>query len=430
MGAKDLLKEDLSKLDLARMICYAISGSVSSPCVWGLVDNLTKEDFNLQQAVQWIWEHHSKGKRDIVLCPPPQTSSADIHYIKLSQADRYDFVDSVHRAGWPYVVNGLAAFDGTLQDRQPEVLLDTYLDRTFGWGAATLATAGVIPYKEPFIGILHHTFDKSNGPYNLHSLFEKPVFLESLPQCKCIITLSDALAEQVREALGARGFTTPVQVLIHPTEIPGPEARFSFDKWTKNPDKKLVQIGSWLRSAFAMYTMPDIKGVQKAILKAKEADHYQPPAMLNAMLQDLFEQTVQQMGVKDASGNIWLRELIEYIKERQDSVRILDRLPNEEYDRLLTENCAMLWLTSCSACNTVLECMARDSVLFVNRQPAVEELLGKDYPGFCDSVEEMAQAAGDDQRIKHAHEYMRGLNKECLLLSTFLDRFQELCGSL
>ena len=251
------------------------------------------------------------------------------------------------------------------------------------------------------------------------------LFLASLSKCKALIALSRYLGEELRRALDSKGFPNiPVKVLVHPTEF---TEGFTMDKWMQNPDKKLVQIGSWYRSAFAMYRMPDITGpypVCKAILKIKDSTQYYPPVDLRPTLEAMLADSQQKMGCTGATGNLWLRELLQYISDREASVRMLERLPNDEYDRLLTENIAMLWLTDCSACNTVLEYMARNTPLLLNKHPAVIEILGDTYPGLCGSVEEMALIAGNPGQIQKTHEYLLHLDKKCLMLENFLLNFQ------
>ncbi|MFN8643026.1 MAG: hypothetical protein U0802_15745 [Candidatus Binatia bacterium] len=60
------------------------------------------------------------------------------------------------------------------------------------------------------------------------------------------------------------------------------------------------------------------------------------------------------------------------------------------YDRLLSEN-VFLDLLDASANNSVIECLARDTPLLVNRHPAVVEYLGPDYPLYFDDLAHAAR---------------------------------------
>lgn len=58
--------------------------------------------------------------------------------------------------------DALAFMDNNITRRkQPNCLLvDTCVDRTFFWGSQTLQTAGIIPYKRPWFGFVHHSYDE------------------------------------------------------------------------------------------------------------------------------------------------------------------------------------------------------------------------------------------------------------------------------
>ena len=52
----------------------------------------------------------------------------------------------------------------------------------------------------------------------------------------------------------------------------------------------------------------------------------------------------------------------------------ITRLSDDDYDALLTRNIVFLKLVDCSAVNTVIECIERNTVIIVNRHPALEEV--------------------------------------------------------
>jgi len=98
----------------------------------------------------------------------------------------------------------------------------------------------------------------------------------------------------------------------------------------------------------------------------------------------------------------------QYITDDQrNSVKILDFLPNDEYDKILTENVVYLDLYDSSANNGIIECMARATPIFINRLPAVVEYLGEGYPLYIDSQFDLEEKLKDLDLIKRAHLYLK-----------------------
>lgn len=104
-------------------------------------------------------------------------------------------------------------------------------------------------------------------------------------------------------------------------------------------------------------------------------------------------------------------------------MQLLERLTNEEYDRLLAENVSFLRLVDCSECNTIIETIARSGVIICNRHPAAEEYLGADYPGFYDTLSEAAHMAASLDTIRACHQHTSTMDKSCIAIHTFLEGF-------
>ncbi len=114
------------------------------------------------------------------------------------------------------------------------------------------------------------------------------------------------------------------------------------------------------------------------------------------------------------------------IQRQLDSVEIIGKLENSEYDDLLAKNIVFLNLIDCSAVNTVIECIVRNTVLVVNRLPALEEILGITYPGFYSTISEAARICEDMDKIRGIHKHMKGLNKEKYKLDVFMKGLQNI----
>lgn len=276
-----------------------------------------------------------------------------------------------HRSGWPYAWRALeliSSADG--------VLFEDFMERSFSYGRM------VKPYTQPWVGVFHNPvdmplwFDVIQSP---RFIFSTPLWLRSLQHLKLGIALSEHLARPLREMLGV-----PFVSATHPTEIP--KTAFDEESFLFNPDRKIVQIGWWLRNTRAIYQLPPVPGFAKVALK------------LGAKWVLAAENKVQ---------NYW-KEL--GTREERGEVRELPRVSDDTYDELLSRNVAFLELFDSSANNAVIECAARDTPLVVNRHPAVVEYFGEDYPLFYDDFEE-AHELFTEERLIAGHRHLKGLDK-------------------
>lgn len=274
------------------------------------------------------------------------------------------------RAGWNYVMNILAPFND-----ETGILFDGTLDQSFGYGWYNKKEKGIIPYKEPWIGFIHSTIDLCPFLKDEYLLLDEIIlsedFSESLKHCKGIFTLSEYLAKYIRKKLND---SVKVESLKHPTEFP--PVHFEMEKFLS--EKKIVQAGVWLRRISSFYQL--------------DAPQYKKILLLNPRL-------LSYLG----------RELNYYGDLRIDfkSVEIVHRLPNNEYDHLLSETIMFLHLCDSSASNTVIECIARGTPLLVNRLEPVIEYLGKDYPFYYTTLEEASQKLSDIALIKKTADYLK-----------------------
>ena len=98
---------------------------------------------------------------------------------------------------------------------------------------------------ENFIGFWHNPhnmpifFDYDNSPNIILNKKEIVVCFEKY--CKGIFVFSNYLAEYLKSRLPK----IPIEVIYHPTEIP--YIKFKWEKYKLNNNKKIYQIGYWLR---------------------------------------------------------------------------------------------------------------------------------------------------------------------------------------
>ncbi len=270
-----------------------------------------------------------------------------------------------HRSGWTYGLRSLAPLQ-----REDGVWVDAFVEHYFG-NAEPLALR---PYDQPWIGFLHNPphmpdwFVRHQAP---QSLLANVAFRESLSACLGMFCLSETLARWWRQQLDV-----PIEVLALPTITP--DRTFSLEAFVRNPQQRVVQVGSWLRKLNSIYFLP-VRRLQRSIV------HQHMPYIDDLIAR---EREVYGLHVDEAA------------------VEVLPFLDNERYDELLSQNLIYMELYDSSANNVVVECLARATPLLVNPLPAVVEYLGRDYPFYFTSRPQAAAKAEDMMLIEAAHHYL------------------------
>lgn len=311
-----------------------------------------------------------------------------------------------HRSGWNFVLEALeplhnsngVMFDGFLENnfcwrhwksgtRDPEIMRRDRKSRLRQL-LATSEELGITPYREPWTGCIHNP---QNMPEWFHyhqapqSIFAKPIWKRSLEHCRGLFAFSEYHAKWLREQTGK-----PVSTLTHPTETP--ETRFSYEKFLSNPNKKIVQIGWWLRRQSAIIELP---------LQKNNALSYEKIRLVPQFFDNAISYTRSLIETEIAQLNLSIPMVFE------QNTRELSHLSNLEYDEVLSCNLAFVYLFDASANNAVIECIARATPLLVNPLPAVREYLGDDYPLYFDDLPEAAEKALDLDLIERTHEYLK-----------------------
>ncbi|NQU88170.1 MAG: hypothetical protein HQ541_20680 [Mariniphaga sp.] len=275
-----------------------------------------------------------------------------------------------HRSGWSFAINSIKDL------HNPDgIFFDSFIERTFCW-----SPEGIQPNLIPWIGVIHvppkvpewFSYENSND-----FIFSSQEWKESLPFCKGLYTLSKYHMKNLATKVNA-----PVNSLIHPTEEPS--VKWSWNRFHQNKDKKVIQVGFWLRKLYSIYFL-EAKNYQKIFLRKKG---------------DFIDELLKKE-----------REFSEYKEIINDEIlrttSTITYLPNEEYDRLLTENIVFLDLYDASANNSIIECMVRNTPILVNAIEPVIEYLGSDYPFYFKNLEEAALKLADMELIKETHEYLK-----------------------
>lgn len=284
-----------------------------------------------------------------------------------------------HRSGWGYAMRALAPLL-----RADGVLLDSFLEDTFCWSLEPNEKSGVLPYRRPWAGFLHNPpgipdwQETDSSPQHILSL---PSFQASLPACRGLYTFSATM----RHWLAAR-VEVPVEALLHPTECPA--QGFEWARFLAQERPRIVQVGAWLRRIHSIASLPATRLRKSCLMARRDAAH-------------LAEMIRLELAHEPAA-----------CRADWSAVEVLAYLDAAAFDDLLCESVVFLDLYDTVVNNTVVECIVRGTPLLCNRLPALEELLGADYPLFFDSLEEAGRKADDFDRIRAAGEHMRAIPKE------------------
>ena len=292
--------------------------------------------------------------------------SSGVYPKKIAMGSQFEA--ELHRCGWPYAINALRSLH-----TEDGILFDGFIEENFAW-----RTKGrKAPYDVPWVGIIHnppnipHWFMRYQSP---QAIFETEDWKQSMPYCRGLYCLSQYHRKWLQKHLDI-----PVEALVHPTEIPS--VQFSLDAFRQNPEKKIVQIGWWLRRMHSIYELPT-QQYRKIFL------HLNVPYVY-----EMFESERREI----------------HYRGSYDSADVVTYLPDAQYDDLLSKNIAFLHLYDSSANNAIIECIARNTPILVNPLEAVREYLGDDYPLYFDTLEEAARKAEDPDLIEQAHVYLKAL---------------------
>jgi polysaccharide pyruvyl transferase WcaK-like protein len=400
---------------LTEEILWSLTGDPYAPYYYGLYDNIFGNNF-LDQ-LKWIIDDYYEN----------------YSYKSATKKNNVTLVNKnfqrLHRSGWQYIVNNIVMQLNNNDNINEPLIIDTYIDKTFHWNKEFYSNKGIIPYKRKWIGFVHHTYSDYNNSYNCVELFKDETFIESLKECSALIVMTGYLSNQIKQSLNKLNIKhVKVHTILHPTE--NTDVIFTWDNFMNNSSKQIVQVGNWLRDVFAIYkvNLPSSSIItEKSILRNKNTENYFPP---NNFLNDLYQELNDEDNVnnqhtvidicRNAFKNMHIKGLYNYIVEMEESVKVIDFLDNSEYDNLLSKNIVFLHLVDASACNTLIECVVRNTPIIVNPIPPVVEILGKDYPLYYNNYYEVSKILDNPSLIKQGYDYLKNMPKEQLDINAFI----------
>ncbi len=242
------------------------------------------------------------------------------------------------------------------------------------------ARADVAVLAEPWSGIVHNPFGfEQFTPFDPTPLFSRQSFLASLPTCRTLFVMSYTQLPMLEQALARAGAThVAAHVLYHP--LPEVRSTFDPDEWKRNR-RTVVSVGNWLRRQHSIFKARVPSGARKALCPWTE-------------------RTEKELAFYVARDSVTLTPV-----ERK-SVDTLARLSDRDYDELFRRSVVLLDTYLTTTNNVLLEAVAHNTPILLNRHREWTALLGEDYPLFFDTLADLPRLLAD-RTVIAAHEYLR-----------------------
>ncbi len=299
-----------------------------------------------------------------------------------------------HRGGWKEIIKTLMKKEIiNYNNINNSIILLDNVEKIFLWEQKKIIL------KEKWIGIIHTVPNAPDYLKNiqLELLLKNVYFNHSLKSCVGLIVLSEYLKNYLLLHLK----DINIKVIKHPCII---NSNITFDihslkQKIVNNSIKIIQLGSQLRFFSTIFK-----------LKSNYSKLWLP-------------------GRKDTNLlYTWLNSEcitynIELSNEEKNTVNIYYTNNYLEYDSLLTNNIIVIHLINASANNAILELMSMNIPFFVNRLPAVEEYIGKDYPLYFSDIQEIENIIHNQDLLielyESAYKYLRSLSKKDITIEHF-----------
>lgn len=401
----------------AKLLSKLTVGIPDSKYTWGIYDKL-KNNYNMQEMIDYL----SKEPKQNTTIKSDNTLGL---YVDM---DEYQSYKNVHRGGWYLAIETIAS-----HAKRNGIYCDFYIDRTFHWNKVYYEKLGLIPYIFPWVGFIHHTMETTYSNYNTAALLKNNMFTMSLDHCVALFTLSPSLTTTLQTLLP----NIKIYTLNHP--VVKPTIFFNSHHYKNN----LVHIGSWYRKSFSIYKVNTT--YNKFILEGKDMKNIIIPNDMSIKVftekdNDINNNNVNTLALtpcRDLQMNIindimlWLKEnyvnvidynsktiyidydknnIIEKFNHMKNSVTVIDRLSNKDYDILLSESVVFLDLVDSAAVNTVIECIVRNTPIVINKTPGVVDMLGHFYPLYYDNLDEVNSLL-TKSNIKKAYNFLKCMDK-------------------
>lgn len=406
-------------------ILWTITEDPYAPYYYGMYENVM--DSGLVKRLDWIIDDYYEKYKNRTF------ESKSIMVMNKN-------FQELHRSGWQFIVDNIVDELNDSGSIEEPYVIDTYVDKTFHWNKDFYKKKGMIPYTKKWVGFIHHTYSYYNNHYNCDVLFKDEDFIYSLNNCKCLIVMTKYLKRKIEKSLeelrkmDLLENKVEVRAVWHPSETI--ENKFVWEEFEKEEEKRVIQVGNWLRDVNGIYQveLPKTSMIKsKAVLKNKNSENYfPPPDFLNTLL-EIFNKNGKEKKKDDVVDickisfkNMHVKGLYEYIAKIEKSVGEISHLNNDEYDELLAKSIVFVKLVDASGVNTLVECILRNTPIIINRIEPVVEIVGKDYPLLYDTNYEASKILDNKEVLKAGYMYLKNMDKKPFMISTFMENIKNI----
>lgn len=290
-----------------------------------------------------------------------------------------------HQHGWPWICSYLQS-----KSDPSGVLLDDFVEDSIENDPEFAARA------EPWVGIFHHPpapVDQLRNKTHADRYLADPQWKPALSHMIAAISLSEEFGTFLYHH---PAITSPVITLVHPTKLT--EHRFD-PSALHQPTVQLLTFGSYMKNTRVLEHVATPDWIER--VKVEPSEGYE--ANWHA-----------------ACGR-WLSN-----RQSYSGVKSLPRLSDVEFEQQLTRSVVILEFFSLAASNALLECVARNVPVLVNRLPAAVEYLGPHYPLFYSRLSEVPELL-TRERLSAGYDYLVRLDKQSFSLYHFAAQLSHVC---
>jgi len=251
-----------------------------------------------------------------------------------------------------------------------------------------------------WVGIVHITpyTPKYLNNLNINELFHNINFNDAMKYCVKLITLSNYLKIYIKNNINNN---IKINKINHP--IKKVTKFFSIDEYLNNDNKYIIHIGQRLR-------------IFKTFFNLKFTTHNK--LLISNNIDNLLNNLNKEMKIRLKS----YEELSSYLSNYNI---IYKNLNNNDYDDLIIKNIIFIHLYDSSANNILIEAIIHKTPIIINKNPAIIEYLGIDYPLYYSDISELNDDFINNNKIIYAYNYLDKYDTSKFMYKNFCEELLE-----
>ena len=286
-----------------------------------------------------------------------------------------------HQYGWKGAMSDLRKQINSVH--KDSVLLEPCIEDTFITNYYRNIDRIKLYRNNEWIGFSHHSLTDENIHLRLNKIIQMKIFSEAFKNLKGLFVLTNYQKKMLSSFQFFKNI--PISVIRHPIS-------FDFKKYnldSMNYSSQLAPIPSG--------NLVSVDGHQREYNVFSKIRTNYKKILLSSLHNKISESDAKLL----SRNRVW---------------RVTKRYSQSEYEEIITNNVHFVELNSPTASNYLLECISSNSPIFVNREPCIEEYLGKDYPLFYNDENDVDFS---EENILKGIKYLQHTNFKSLDVKTF-----------